>query len=104
MGSSVLSQTFISLIHGAIQKITYQEMGWVVAEKNNLDILLEPLNPKPLEPPSFITLSNIPVEANLDLSSEGLPEFAEGLLPSALAFEFEEEDSLRRDWKQKNNE
>jgi hypothetical protein len=41
---------------------------------------------------------------NQDLSSEGLLEFALELLLSALAFEFEEEDSLRRDWKQKNNE
>jgi hypothetical protein len=52
---------------------------------------------------SFTTLLNIPAAANPHLSCEELPEFAEGLPLSALAFEFAEEDSLKRDWMQKSN-
>jgi hypothetical protein len=52
---------------------------------------------------SFIMLSNILAEAGPDPSSGEPPEFAEEPLLSALAFESEEGDSLRRDWKQKNN-
>jgi len=48
-------------------------------------------------------LSNILAEASPDPSSEEPHEFDGGLLLSALAFESEEGDSLRRDWKRKNN-
>jgi hypothetical protein len=52
----------------------------------------------------FTELSNIPAGANPGLSFGGLPEFVEALPPFALAIEFEEGDSWRRDWKRKNNE
>jgi hypothetical protein len=72
-------------------------------EKRGFNISLGPLNPGPLEPLRFTMLLDIPAAIIQGPSFAGLLGCAEGLLLSALAFEFEGEDSWRHDSKRKSS-